>query len=241
MEKKKLVIFTGAGISKESGIDTFRDKGGLWDNHSVEEVADIRGWHADKKKVLDFYNLRRIDLEKIQPNKAHTLLKDLEEFFDVTIITQNVDDLHERAGSSKVIHLHGELTKVKIEDKDDETEYDIGYKSVELGDTPEKFGWEIDETLLNQLRPAVVWFGENVPKMQTAMDEVFMSDIFITIGTSLQVFPAASLIDCPEDKADVFIINPDMEPLHTSRKIHYIEKVATEGTQILYDHLTKDL
>lgn len=241
MSKKKIVIFTGAGISKESGIDTFRDKGGLWDNYKVEEVADIRGWHTDKEKVLEFYNKRRAELEFVKPNKAHTLLKDLEEHFDVTIITQNVDDLHERAKSSNVMHLHGQLTHVKLDDKDNETSHNIGYAKVNLGDTLEKFGKEVEEEYVTQLRPDIVWFGENVPMMQPAIDKVFQADIFVIIGTSLQVYPAASLIDCPNDKAEIFIINPEMEPLHTSRRIHFIERTATEGTQILVNDLIEKI
>jgi len=240
--KKKIFVFTGAGVSKESGIDTFRDKGGLWDNYSVEEVADIRGWYANKEKVLDFYNIRRSELEHIKPNKAHLLLKDLENYFDVTIVTQNVDDLHEKAGSSNIIHLHGELTKVKIEDKDDDFEYYIGYKPIKIGDTPETLGFVNNESLLNQLRPAVVWFGENVPNMEKAYDAQIDADIMVVIGTSLQVYPAANLVEYFPTNKDLYVIDPDANylPVHL-RKINYIEKSATDGMKVLFDHLTKTL
>lgn len=234
----KIAVFTGAGVSKESGIDTFRDKGGLWDNYSVEEVATSGGWMLDRKKVLAFYNKRRKELEKVEPNLAHTLISGLEPVYDVTVITQNVDNLHERAGSCKVMHLHGELTKVKIEDRDikNPESIEIGYDSIKLGDTPAKYGREVNPSLMNQLRPDIVWFGENVPMLEKAGQVIFDADIVLVIGTSLQVYPAAGLIDYMNDDAELFVIDPDIT-VNTSRKIHLIEKPATEGMRIFVNHL----
>ena len=182
MDKKKIVILTGAGISAESGLATFRSDNGLWANHKVEDVATIEGWHKNQKLVLDFYNQRRRELKTTYPNDAHKLLVDLEKKYDVTVITQNVDDLHERAGSTKIIHLHGELTKASDEYKHQVN--DIGYEDINIGD-------KINDT---QSRPWIVWFGEAVPEMENAITEVEKADIFIVIGTSLNVYPAASLL-----------------------------------------------
>lgn len=240
---KKIVVFTGAGISKESGIDTFRDKGGLWDTYSVEDVASISGWHKDKELVLEFYNKRRRELEFVEPNLAHTLLADLEEFYDVTIITQNVDDLHERAGSSNMIHLHGSLTSAKTEDND--LGINIGYRDINIGDTPFTIGAYEYSTDLEQLRPDIVWFGENVPNMNPAYEHVLEADIFVVVGTSLQVYPAADLLTAVIENnhdAEIYIIDPstDILPI-TMRRINYIEKTATEGMQILYNELKINL
>ena len=189
--KKKLVVLTGAGVSAESGIMTFRDSDGLWENHKVEDVAAIEGWYKNPELVLDFYNARRSQLATVRPNAAHFAIAELENDFDVTVITQNVDNLHERAGSTRVIHLHGELTKVRPENTYNEMDgfseasvFDIGTDSINIGDLAPNGA---------QLRPHIVWFGEAVPKIGQALDYVESADIMLIVGTSLQVYPAAGL------------------------------------------------
>ena len=180
---EKLVILSGAGISQESGISTFRDANGLWENHDIMEVASIQGWHKNPELVLDFYNQRRRQLSEVKPNEAHKIIVQLEDHFEVLIITQNVDDLHERAGSKNVIHLHGELYKACSERNKDKV---VEWKTnINLGNKAE------DDS---QLRPFIVWFGEDVPMLDPAMDMVYDADILIVIGTSLKVYPAANLI-----------------------------------------------
>lgn len=194
---KKIVVLTGAGISAESGIKTFRDADGLWEGHDIMEVASPEGWFQNKELVLDFYNQRRKQLLLVQPNKAHHLLAKLESDFDVNIITQNVDDLHERAGSTKIIHLHGELLKVRSI-----TEENLVYrweKDLHLGDTCERG---------NQLRPHIVWFGEEVPMLDKAIEIVQKSDILVIIGTSMQVYPAAGLINYIKPNNPIYFIDP---------------------------------
>ena len=188
--KKHLVILSGAGISKESGIDTFRDKDGIWTKKNAMQLASIEGWNTNPQAVLDFYNARRRQLLSVNPNKAHQLLAALEEWYDVTIITQNVDDLHERAGSTHVIHLHGELSKVcSSANKEDKSciEQRPLDQDIRMGDKA-KDG--------SQLRPYIVWFGESVPNMPLAMNTAFEADIFVVIGTSLLVSPANTLTAC---------------------------------------------
>jgi len=216
---KKMVVLTGAGISAESGISTFRDVNGLWENHDIMEVASIDGWNVNPKLVLDFYNVRRAQLKEVFPNKAHFYLKELEKKFNVVIITQNVDNLHERAGSAKVIHLHGELNKVRSVANPKDIIYREG--DLNLGDVAAD-GY--------QLRPHIVWFGEDVPMMQQAIDEVSSADIFLIIGTSLQVYPAASLIDYVPSQAKVICIDPNHINLNKKNIIHLKEK-ATEGVK----------
>ena len=180
---EKLVILSGAGISQESGISTFRDANGLWENHDIMEVASIQGWHKNPELVLDFYNQRRRQLSEVKPNEAHKIIVQLKDHFEVLIITQNVDDLHERAGSKNVIHLHGELYKACSERNKDKV---VEWKTnINLGNKAE------DDS---QLRPFIVWFGEDVPMLDPAMDMVYDADILIVIGTSLKVYPAANLI-----------------------------------------------
>ncbi|MEN8125268.1 MAG: NAD-dependent deacylase [Bacteroidota bacterium] len=195
---KNIVVLTGAGISAESGVKTFRDSGGLWEGHDVMEVASPQGWNADKEMVLEFYNQRRKQLLTVQPNKAHFLLSELEKFYKVSIITQNVDDLHERGGALNVLHLHGELFKVRS------TRYeDLIYdwkKDLNLGDL-------CDEGY--QLRPHIVWFGEAVPMLGKAIEITQKADIFIIIGTSMQVYPAASLIQYTKPKIPIYFIDPN--------------------------------
>ena len=229
--KKKLTIFTGAGISAESGIATFRDSNGLWENYSIEDVATPMGWLKNPQLVLDFYNQRRKDVLGVEPNLAHTLLVDLEEKYDVCVITQNVDNLHEKAGSKKVLHLHGEILKSRSS-KYPELIYEcVG--DIKLGDKCEKG---------SQLRPHVVWFGEMVPMLPTAELLSYDSDVFVIIGTSLQVYPAASLFERVQSHCEIFIIDPNLTEgtISSHSKITYIKEKATIGTQKLYDLLMKE-
>ena len=195
---QKIVVLTGAGVSAESGLSTFRDAGGLWEGYDVMEVASPEGWHMNRELVLRFYNERRNQLKTAQPNDAHKAIASLEEKFDVTVITQNVDDLHERAGSTKVVHLHGELTKARSS-LDSTLVYDIGYGEIKAGDKCERG---------SQLRPHVVWFGEMVPMIEVAAHISEDADIFIVVGTSLVVYPAASLIEFTRPSIIKYIIDP---------------------------------
>ena len=225
MMKKKLPVLSGAGVSVESGISTFRDKNGLWDNFKVEDVASIEGWYRNPAVVLDFYNVRRAQLNTVRPNAAHFSLAELEKDYDVTIVTQNVDNLHERAGSTRIIHLHGELTKVRPEnccnDADgfsEETVFDIGVEPINVGDLAPNGA---------QLRPHIVWFGEAVPKIEAAMDAVEAADILLIIGTSLQVYPAAGLYRFAKADTPIYIIDPKDVPVKDGRVIHIKEKATT--------------
>ncbi len=215
---KHLVVLTGAGISAESGIKTFRDADGLWEGHDVMEVASPIGWAKNPALVLDFYNQRRRQLLQVQPNLAHKTLKDLEKHFKVSIITQNVDNLHERAGSSNVLHLHGELLKMRSS-KNEKLIYDCT-KDIALGDTAEDG---------NQLRPHIVWFGEAVPAMHKASKIVEKADILLIIGTSLQVYPAASLIDYLPNGKPIYLIDPQKPQGILQNHIHFIEDTACKG------------
>ena len=232
---KKLVVLTGAGMSAESGISTFRDAGGLWDHYPVEQVATPEGYARNPELVIKFYNERRKQLLDVQPNAGHRGLALLEKRFDTTIITQNVDNLHERAGSSHVIHLHGELTKVCSslnpndpryirELKPDEYEVHMGDKA---GDG-------------SQLRPFIVWFGEPVPQIETAIDYVEKADIFVIIGTSMVVYPAAGLLAYVPPRAEVYLIDPKPVDVHSARPIHVIAKGASEGVKELTELLIAD-
>ena len=229
MKKKNLVVLTGAGVSAESGISTFRDSNGLWENHNVEDVASIDGWRRNPSLVLEFYNERRRQLKNVSPNAAHLAIAALEDEYDVTVITQNVDNLHERAGSTKIIHLHGELTKVRPVDSCNESDgfseaqvFDIGYDDIRLGDLAPDGA---------QLRPHIVWFGEAVPKIEAAMDCVSRSDIFLIVGTSLQVYPAAGLYRYAGAGTPIYIIDPKDVPVHDGRITH-IRETATKGMEI---------
>ena len=228
--RKKLVILSGAGISKESGIDTFRDKDGIWTKKNAMELASIEGWNNDPQAVLDFYNARRRQLLEVQPNKAHELLAQLEEWYDVSIITQNVDDLHERAGSSHVIHLHGELAKV-CSSIDKENADCIEKKpldeDIHIGDKA-KDG--------SQLRPYIVWFGEAVPNMKDAMNTAFEADIFVVIGTSLLVSPANTLTACSGASHNIVI---DPGEVEVPEGFLHIKETATVGMEMLYNSLVK--
>lgn len=225
--KKKLVVLSGAGISAESGIKTFRDSGGLWEGHDVMEVASPEGWRRNQELVQDFYNQRRKQAKECHPNNAHLSLANLEQHFDVTIITQNVDDLHEKAGSSSVIHLHGELSKAQSS-IDTKLIYDLDHWEIKKGDKCEKG---------SQLRPFIVWFGEPVPKMDEAIRIAKQADIFIVIGTSLQVYPAAGLIDYVPKQAQTFLIDPHSPGSGLISGITYIQKKATEGMKIVEESL----
>lgn len=220
---KKLVVLTGAGISAESGLKTFRDMGGLWENYDVMEVASPEGWKANMELVLRFYNERRTQLETAIPNAGHTGLVELEKYFDVSIITQNVDNLHERAGSKNVLHLHGELTKVRSTG-DESLIYEIGYKPINKGDTCEK-GF--------QLRPHIVWFGEAVPAMDEAAEIASHADILVVIGSSLVVYPAAGLVNYAPKYAPVFVIDPNEINTPINRKVETIRENAGKGVAIL--------
>ena len=228
MARKKITVLTGAGVSAESGISTFRDSDGLWENHSVDDVASIEGWYRNPSLVLDFYNARRAQLADVRPNAAHLAIASLEEDFDVTVVTQNVDNLHERAGSTKVVHLHGELTKVRPEnccnDRDgfsEATVFDIGTDAIHVGDMAPNGA---------QLRPHIVWFGEAVPKIDAAIDAVEAADIVLIVGTSLQVYPAAGLYRYARMEAPIYIIDPKDVPARDSRITH-IKDVATKGME----------
>lgn len=215
---QKIVVLTGAGISAESGISTFRDSNGLWENHDIMEVASPEGFRNNPELVLNFYNLRRRQLKEVEPNSAHYFLKELEEKYEVVIVTQNVDDLHERAGSSKIIHLHGELLKARSVNNEEEI-YDW-HEDINLGDKTKSDA---------QLRPHIVWFGEMVPMMTEAIEEVSNADILLVIGTSLQVYPAASLIDYIEYGKPVYVIDPNSLSVPNNPFIKIIKKKATEG------------
>lgn len=230
MKKQHLVVLSGAGVSQESGIKTFRDSNGLWENHDIMEVASPQGFERNPRLVLDFYNQRRRQLKEVIPNDAHLALAALEEHFEVSIITQNVDDLHERAGSSNVIHLHGELKKMRSV-KNEHIFFDIE-EDIQLGDLAADGG---------QLRPHIVWFGEAVPMMDPAIELTRTADIFVVMGTSMQVYPAASLIDYVPYRKPIFIVDP--QPVYASNEphIHHIQEKAVKGSRILQEKLQEYL
>ena len=233
---KKVVVLSGAGISAESGISTFRDSGGLWEQYDVMDVASALGWKKNPALVLDFYNQRRAQLEHVEPNQAHLDIAALERDYDVVVITQNVDNLHEKAGSSKVIHLHGELTKVRPEDSynegdgyDESRVKDIGCSAIRMGD--------VDERGV-QYRPHIVFFGEAVPKLKDALRELIEADFMIIVGTSLLVQPAASLwqytpVDCP-----VYVVDPEDTPIDGEECVIHIKDKATAGVAKAIEMLT---
>ncbi|MCP2038480.1 NAD-dependent deacylase [Chryseobacterium sp. HSC-36S06] len=226
--KKKLVVFSGAGISAESGVQTFRDSNGLWENHRIEDVASPEGFKRNPKMVLDFYNTRRKQLLEVEPNEAHLILAELEDFFEVHIITQNVDDLHERAGSTRVTHLHGELKKARPIDSD--TEIIFWEKDLNLGD--------LDENGI-QLRPHIVWFGEMVPEMDRAISIARHAELLLVIGTSMQVYPAAGLIDYIPSNCKVYAIDPHLKN-NFADAANFLKMSATEGMKKLKEILIKN-
>lgn len=219
MAKKRLVVLTGAGISAESGIATFRDADGLWEGHDVMEVASPQGWRKNPALVLDFYNQRRKNAHSVKPNAGHEMLVELEKDFDVRIITQNVDDLHERAGSSHVLHLHGKLFESRST-LDPTLVYQMEGWELNLGDKCERG---------SQLRPNIVWFGEAVPMMEQAMAETLQADIFLVVGTSLVVYPAAGLVDLVPDDSPILVVDPNLPYVRTRPKLHLIEEKASTG------------
>ena len=224
---KNLIILTGAGMSSESGIRTFRDSGGLWEEYDVTEVASPMGWLKNRDLVLRFYNDRRTHLANCEPNAGHFGVVKLEKHFNVHVITQNIDNLHERAGSTKILHLHGELTKARST-ADPSLVYDIGYKDIKPGDFCEKG---------SQLRPHIVWFGEAVPDMDEAVKITSTADIFVVIGSSLNVYPAAGLIDYAPAKASLWLIDPNDVYVPFYRNVEVIKEPASRGVEILTGRL----
>lgn len=226
--KKKLIILTGAGMSAESGISTFRDSGGLWDKYPVEDVATPEAFHRNPEIVLEFYNTRRRELIQAKPNEGHIGIADLEKNFDVQVITQNIDNLHERAGSTKVLHLHGELMKVRSTG-DESLIYELpaDKPEINMGDKCEK-GY--------QLRPHIVWFGEAVPMITEAAELAGKADVFVIIGTSMNVYPAAGLLDYVKKNVPVYLIDP--KDVNTGRyDVFHIKKGASEGVKELRQRL----
>ena len=223
---KNLVVLTGAGISAESGIHTFRDMGGLWEEYDIMEVASYEGWLKNQDLVLNFYNERRKQLLQVEPNKGHFGLVELEKYFKVHIITQNVDDLHERAGSRNILHLHGELKKSRST-SDNSLIYDIRGWELKKGDKCEKG---------SQLRPHIVWFGEAVPAMDEAVKITRKADIFVVAGTSLNVYPAAGLLDYVPINVPIYLIDPNEVRSH--KKVEYIKEKASTGVGKLFEKLT---
>ncbi|RYE01334.1 MAG: NAD-dependent deacylase [Sphingobacteriales bacterium] len=221
MEKKKLVVLTGAGISAESGLKTFRDSDGLWEGYDLEEVATPRAWRKNPELVLEFYNMRRRNVREAAPNEAHRILAELEQHFDVAIVTQNIDDLHERAGSTNILHLHGEILKMRSE-ADETLVYPIE-GDIRLGDTAKDGA---------QLRPDIVWFEEPVPRITEAARIVSRADIFLIVGTSLVVYPAAGLTDYVPHGKPRFIVDKKV-PVTGMPNLTVIEKPATEGMREL--------
>ena len=230
--KKILVALTGAGISAESGFKTFRDSGGLWEKYNVEDVASIQGWHRNPKLMTDFYNDLRAQLEHAQPNNGHKVLAELEEYFDVRIITQNVDNLHEKAGSTNVLHLHGELTKARPENDDSESKIiDIGYRAMEYGEKNDD-----GETM----RPHIVWFGEAVPAITEAARLVRSADIFAVIGSSLVVYPAAGLVHDLRERTESYLIDPAEVEVPAWLNFKVIREPASTGVAKMRDELLRE-
>lgn len=226
---KKLVVLTGAGISAESGISTFRDAGGLWEGHDVMDVASPEGWRRNQELVLDFYNQRRKQALSAKPNAGHLALADLENDFEVTIITQNVDNLHEKAGSTKVIHLHGELFKVRST-LDEKLVFDLEGWELKKGDKCPKG---------SQLRPHIVWFGEMVPMMEIAIRETLDAEIFMVVGTSLLVYPAAGLLDFVRPEVPKFIVDPRLPEIRKAPNMQLFEEMAGKGVSMVAGILRK--
>lgn len=218
-----MVVLTGAGISKESGIPTFRESGGLWEGHDVMEVASPEGWEKDPELVLDFYNQRRKHILTVKPNLGHEIIAELEEHFDTTVITQNVDNLHEKAGSTRIIHLHGSIFETRPV-SDPTRVYHLEKPELNLGDTDE-FG--------EQLRPNVVWFGELVPKMEHAIEEAMEADIFIVAGTSMVVYPAAGLIEFIKPETPKYIVDPNLPDIRATPNLHLIPEKASVGLDMV--------
>ena len=229
---KKLVFLTGAGMSAESGISTFRDSGGLWEQYPVEAVASIQGYERDPELVQQFYNERRAQLATVEPNEGHRLVASLEGDYDVTVVTQNVDDLHERAGSTHVIHLHGELMKATSSRNPNDPDCIV---TLPADDPVIRMGDKARDG--SQLRPFIVWFGESVPMIEPAISEVSQADILVVIGTSLNVYPAAGLLDFAPARCRIFLIDPKEVAYDPRLRIHHIMKGASEGMRVLCEEL----
>jgi NAD-dependent deacetylase len=225
--KKHLVVLSGAGISAESGIPTFRASDGLWESHRIEDVATPEGFTRNPELVLRFYNERRAKAASVLPNRGHEILAELEQNFQVSIITQNVDNLHERAGSTKVIHLHGELTKARSSKNPDEI--------IEIGANPIKLGDKSADG--SQLRPHIVWFGEAVPMIDIATEITASADILVVVGTSLQVYPAAGLVQCVAHNVPIYIIDPNKPSISPTKNMVFIEEMGSVGLQKLKEML----
>ena len=215
--REKVVVFTGAGVSAESGIQTFRDANGLWHNHNVQDICSLDGWHRNPEMVLNFYNQRRADVKKATPNKAHEAIASLQEKYEVVVVTQNIDDLHERAGSETVLHVHGEVTKARSSE-DETLIYDISYEPIELGHTC---------SLGSQLRPHIVWFGEAVNHIQEAYEHFLDADKVLVVGTSLQVYPVAGLVHEAPLHAEKVIVSLDVENVPSGYE--YIQQKAASS------------
>lgn len=230
---KKMTFLTGAGISAESGIRTFRDSDGLWEQYPVEEVASIEGYYRNPSLVLDFYNARRRQLLEVEPNAAHRLVAAMEQHYQVTVVTQNVDDLHERAGSSDIIHLHGELLKACSSRDPEDSRYIEPIAAGQLIRLGDKAGDG------SQLRPYIVWFGEAVPQIEPAAAVIAQTDILVIVGTSLNVYPAAGLLHFAPKEAQIYLIDPNPVQTHSARPITVIAKGAGAGMQELYELLAE--
>lgn len=228
-KQKRIVVFTGAGISAESGIKTFRDSGGLWEEYKIEDVATPEAWQRNPKLVLEFYNQRRKQVMEAKPNRGHLVLAELEKHFDVQIITQNIDDLHERAGSKKILHLHGQIMKAQSS-LDANLVYPLKKSEINFGDKCEKG---------SQLRPHIVWFGEMVPEMENAIAMMADADIFITVGTSLVVYPAAGLIHYAPATSLNYLVDPGDFDSSILNNLKHIKQGASVGLQILMEELKK--
>lgn len=229
---KKVVVLTGAGISAESGFSTFRDAGGLWEQYPVEKVATPEGWAADPALVTDFYNGLREQLVAARPNRGHYALAEMEDLWDVTVVTQNVDDLHERAGSSRVVHLHGELLKVCSSADPDDVRY---HRTL----TPDRIRVEPGERAADGslLRPWIVWFGEAVPNLERAADEASRADAFVIVGSSLNVYPAAGLVRYVRPSAPVFLVDPQEVRVPSARRVEVVREVASRGVDLVRERL----
>ncbi|QKZ13743.1 SIR2 family NAD-dependent protein deacylase [Spirosoma sp. KUDC1026] len=228
--RHKIVVLSGAGISAESGIPTFRASDGLWENHRIEDVATPEAWVRNPELVQDFYNQRRKQALTVEPNAGHRALVDLEAYYDVTIITQNVDNLHERAGSSTVIHLHGELFKSRST-RDESLVYDIDGWEIKTGDLCERG---------SQLRPHIVWFGEEVPMMGVAQEVTEQADIFIVVGTSLNVYPAAGLVYSTPRGIPIYVVDPNTPAMQKRANVTFIAEPATVGLTLLASQLIEN-
>lgn len=232
----RIVVLSGAGMSAESGISTFRDNGGLWDQYNVEDVATPEGWMRNPQLVTEFYNVRRKQLLEVEPCLGHELVAKLEDEHAVTVITQNVDNLHERAGSSYIIHLHGELMKVTSSISPNDSQYiktlDEEHLEVKIGDLADDG---------SQLRPFIVWFGESVPEIDKAVEECAKADMLVVIGTSLNVYPAAGLTRCVAPGTPIYLIDPNPVTWNSNEKVHHIVKGASEGMKELFSILNISL